>query len=104
MAAPDEPDQSPDALRYSDVLRDRDRIAAGLRHDVIRRIFSIGLSLESTATIVTDALVRRRVEQAVDDLDEVVRVIRDVVFGLADRRGQQCAAEGRRADLHDGRA
>lgn len=90
MAFPREPDQ-PRLGRYPDIVRDRDRIAAGLQHDVIRRIFAIGLTLEGTAATMTDAVARGRVEQAVDDLDEVIRAIRDIVFGLEDGPRQQRA-------------
>ena len=48
-------------------------------------MFAVGLNLQGTAEIAADPLVRRRVEQAVDDLDHVVRVIRDTVFHLAVR-------------------
>jgi hypothetical protein len=66
-------------------LRERDRIATELQNEVIRRVFSIGLNLQSTAAIVIDPLVRRRVDQAVNDLDQVIKIIRDTVFDLETR-------------------
>lgn len=67
------------------ILAERDRIAAELQHEVIQRVFAIGLNLESAAAIAVDPLVRRRVEQAIGDLDHLVRVIRDTVFDLETR-------------------
>jgi hypothetical protein len=81
MASPSEPAQSPGPSRAAEVPHDLDRIAAELQHEVIQRIFSIGLHLESTAAIAIDPQVRSRVEQAINDLDHVIRVLRDAVFG-----------------------
>jgi two-component system, NarL family, sensor histidine kinase DevS len=66
-------------------MRERDRIAAELQNEVIQRVFAIGLNLQGTASITTEPLVRRRVEQAITDLDRVVQVIRDAVFHLETR-------------------
>jgi signal transduction histidine kinase len=85
MASPGEPAQPPGPGRDAEVLRERDRIAGELQNEVIQRIFSIGLHLQSTAAIAIDPLVRNRVEQATNDLDHVVRVLRDAVFGLQPR-------------------
>ena len=85
MASPSGPAQSPGPGRDAGILRERDRIGAELQNEVIQRVFAIGLHLQNTASITVDPLVRRRVEQAIDDLDHVVRVIRDTVFGLQDR-------------------
>jgi hypothetical protein len=80
MASPREPAQPHGTGRDLAIVLERDRIAAGLQHEVIQRIFAIGVSLESAAAISEDRLVRRRVEQAIRDIDDVVRVIRDTVF------------------------
>ena len=70
-------------------MRERDRIATELQNEVIQRIFAIGLSLQGTVSITIDPLVRRRVEQAITDLDQVVQVIRDTIFHLETHlRGQ----------------
>jgi two-component system, NarL family, sensor histidine kinase DevS len=66
-------------------MRERDRIAAELQNEVIQRVFAIGLNLQSTAALTGDPAVRRRVDQAIDDLDHVVQVIRDAVFHLEAR-------------------
>ena len=85
MASLSEPAQPPGPSRDAEVLRDRDRIAAELQNEVIQRIFSVGLHLESTAAIAIDPQVRSRVEQAINDLDHVIRVLRDAVFGTETR-------------------
>jgi two-component system, NarL family, sensor histidine kinase DevS len=68
-----------------DVVREPDRAAAELQDQVIQAIFAAGLHLQSTAAITVDPLVRRRVEKAIGDLDDIIRVIRDSVFGLDHR-------------------
>ena len=85
MASPSEPAQSPGPSCDAEVLRDRDGSAAELHNEVIQRIFSVGLHLQGTAAIAIDPQVRGRVEQAINDLDHVIRVLRDPVFGLETR-------------------
>ncbi len=82
MDSPEDPAQPPSPDSDTGILRERDRIALGLQNEVIQLVFSIGLDLQSTAAVSTDPLVRRRIEQAINDLDQVVRVVRDTVFGL----------------------
>lgn len=82
MGSPGDLTQSPDPGDDADVLRERDRIAAELQTDVIQRVFAIGLNMQGTAAIAIDPVVRRRVDQAIADLDRVVQIIRDTVFDL----------------------
>ena len=72
-------------LREMSVQQDRDRIAAGLQDEVIQRVFAAGLALQSAASLSTQPSVRRRVEGAAGDLDQVLRLLRDTVFGLERR-------------------
>jgi len=72
-------------LREITVQQDRDRIAAGLQDEVIQRIFAAGLALQSAASLSTQPGVRQRVETAAGDLDQVLRLLRDTVFGLERR-------------------
>jgi signal transduction histidine kinase len=67
------------------VQQDRDRIAASLQDEVIQRIFAAGLGLQSAASLSTQPGVRQRVEAAAGDLDQVLRLLRDTVFGLEQR-------------------
>jgi signal transduction histidine kinase len=82
MASPGEPAQPLGPRGDADLLHERDRIAAELQHQVIQRVFAVGLNLQGTAAMVADPLARHRVEQAVGDLDHVVQLIRDAVFHL----------------------
>jgi signal transduction histidine kinase len=70
------------AQRKLDVFADRDRIARDLHDHVIQRLFATGLQLQSTLRRLEEPVVRGRIEQAVDDLDQTVREIRTVIFDL----------------------
>jgi two-component system, NarL family, sensor histidine kinase DevS len=89
MASPGEPAQPAGADADAAILRERDRIAAELHNEVIQRIFAVGLDLQGAAAITIDPLVRRRVEQAINDLDHLVQVIRETVFDLGHHRKDQ---------------
>jgi signal transduction histidine kinase len=71
------------------VIQDRDRLAADLQSSVVQRICAAGLSLQSILAMVTQAEVRRRVEASVADLDDVIRLIRQAIFGLENRMATQ---------------
>ena len=62
------------------VAEERERIAAELSGSIIQRVFAAGLSLNSAAGMTADSQVRKRIEAAVQELDQVVRDIRNVVF------------------------
>lgn len=70
-------------LRDMAVVAERDRIAGELLDNVIRRVFAAGLTLEGAAGLTTAPEVRQRIEETIDDLDEVVRAVRNVVFNLS---------------------
>lgn len=70
-------------LRRSDVVEDRDRIARDLHDTVVQRLFATGLTLHSALRFVDgNAEVAGRIEQAIDELDRVVREVRTTVFEL----------------------
>ncbi|HEY2575759.1 MAG TPA: histidine kinase [Streptosporangiaceae bacterium] len=79
-------------LRQHTVLADRDRIAADLQDKVIQKVFAAGLTLQSAATLTTEPEVRSRVQASMDDLDGVLRMLRETVFGLARQRRPDSAA------------
>jgi signal transduction histidine kinase len=89
--------QLQDSLRELTLIEDRDRIAAGLRDKVIQRIFAAGLTLQGTAAQVTDPAARRRIQESVDGLDQVIWLLRDTVFDLNHRLQDQ----GLRAEILD---
>lgn len=70
------------------VLEDRERIARDLHDMVIQRLFAIGLDVQGAAA--QDAVrpeVARRLEAAVDDLDETIKDVRTTIFRLGARAG-----------------
>lgn len=74
-------------IRDLDLLADRERIARDLHDTVIQRLFATGLSLQATTRLSDDPTLLGRLKTSIDDLDETVREIRSVIFGLqgADR-------------------
>jgi signal transduction histidine kinase len=76
-----EVDQGRDDAERVSVLHDQERIARDLHDTVIQRLFATGLSLQAVARL-TDEPARSRVMNAVDDLDDTIRQIRTVIFGL----------------------
>lgn len=64
------------------VMEDRERIARDLHDVVIQRIFASAMTLMSTTKHIENELVRSRVEEAVNDLDDTIREIRSTIFAL----------------------
>jgi signal transduction histidine kinase len=73
-----------DAQRI-ELFEDRDRIARDLHDQVIQRLFATGMSLQGVTALMRDSETVRRVEQAVDALDETIRDIRSTIFSLQSR-------------------
>ncbi|MGW4213605.1 GAF domain-containing sensor histidine kinase [Lentzea sp. NPDC004789] len=70
------------ARRLVDVLEDRDRIARDLHDHVIQRLFATGMSLQGALAWVNHPEAKRRVQKAVDQLDQTVLEIRTSIFDL----------------------
>jgi signal transduction histidine kinase len=68
------------------LLEDRERIARDLHDTVIQRLFATGLSLQGAARLTVRPEVTDRIQAAVDDLDDTVKHIRTVIFGLESTR------------------
>lgn len=72
------------------VVSERDRIADRLQDTTVRRVFTVGLTLHGAAQLTTEPEVRCRIEAAIDELDQVVREIREAVFSAGGhRQGQE---------------
>lgn len=69
-------------LRDMAVVQERERIAGELLENVIRRVFSAGLTLQGAAGLTAEPEVRQRIAEAAGDLDEVIRAIRNAVFSF----------------------
>ena len=63
-----------------ELLEDRARIARDLHDHVIQRLFAAGLGLQSLAAIAGE--VAPRLEEIVDDLDDVIKQVRSSIFQL----------------------
>jgi two-component system sensor histidine kinase DevS len=74
-----------DAEANLQLLQDRERIARDLHDLVIQRLFAAGMALQGTVGRVEDADVTSRIGRVVDDLDDTIRQLRSVIFGLSDR-------------------
>jgi hypothetical protein len=61
--------------------------------DIVNRLFSIGLRLESARSIVTKGPAVDRIAAATDEVDRVIRDIRTAVFTLAREREQPPAGD-----------
>ncbi|WP_090591879.1 GAF domain-containing sensor histidine kinase [Auraticoccus monumenti] len=64
------------------VLDERDRIARDLHDHVIQRVFAAGLTLQSLAAQETDPVLRPRLGELVEQMDDIIGQIRDTIFDL----------------------
>jgi signal transduction histidine kinase len=64
------------------LLEDRDRIAKDLHDVVIQRLFATAMTLMSTVRLVERPEAAKRLQHAIDELDETIRQIRSSIFAL----------------------
>jgi signal transduction histidine kinase len=83
-------------VRDLTLVEDRERIAADLHDTVIQRLFATGLGLQATVPMISPSEAGRRVQAAVDDLDETIRQIRSTIFAL---QAPRTAGRGVRAEI-----
>jgi signal transduction histidine kinase len=70
-------------LRRLAVLEDRERIAKELHDGVVQSLFAVGMSLQATEAVAEQSgTVRLRLTAAVEDIDRVIRDLRNYIFGL----------------------
>jgi signal transduction histidine kinase len=64
------------------VMEDRERIAKELHDGAIQSLFAVGMGLQATATMSRDPDLQVRIESAVEEVDRVIRDLRNYIFGL----------------------
>ena len=84
-----------DDLQRLAVLQDRERIGRELHDGAIQALFAVGMSLQAIAMMTGDQALRERLESTVVQIDEVIRDLRNYIFGLR---------PGLAADRHLGQA
>lgn len=85
-------------LQQMAVMLDRERIAKELHDGAIQSLFAVGMGLEATAAMTDNNDVVQRVDQASQEVDRVIRDLRNYIFGLrpgilADRQLDQALRE-----------
>lgn len=71
-----------DANRRRAIAEDHDRIARDLHDNVIQHLFAVGLGLESVHSQLDNPQLSPQLSRAVDDIDEVIRTIRQTIYDL----------------------
>ncbi|MEV8550182.1 GAF domain-containing sensor histidine kinase [Streptomyces glaucescens] len=77
------------------LFEDRDRIARDLHDLAIQRLFATGMTLQSAGRFIEHEGAAERVQRAVDDLDETIKIIRSTIFGLRSRKGDSTGLRSR---------
>ena len=71
-----------DDVRRVGLMEERERIAKELHDGIIQSLFAVGMNLQSTALMSGSPETAARVEGAVGELDNVIRDLRNYIFGL----------------------
>ena len=64
------------------LMEERERIARELHDGIIQSLYAVGMGLQGTALVAGSPDVAARVGAAVDELDRVIRDLRNYIFGL----------------------
>jgi signal transduction histidine kinase len=64
------------------LLEDRERIAKELHDGAIQALFAVGMGLQGAAALAASEELRGRLQDAVEDIDRVIRDLRNYIFGL----------------------
>ena len=70
------------------ILEERERIGMDLHDGIIQSIYAVGLTLEHARLLMSDdpSSARRRIEQAISDLNSTIRDIRTYILDLRPRQ------------------
>jgi two-component system, NarL family, sensor histidine kinase DevS len=64
------------------LLEDRERIAKELHDGAIQALFAVGMGLQGSAALAANEELRARLQDAVEEVDRVIRDLRNYIFGL----------------------
>jgi signal transduction histidine kinase len=64
------------------LLEDRERIAKELHDGAIQALFAVGMGLQGSAVLASSEELRGRLQDAVEEVDRVIRDLRNYIFGL----------------------
>lgn len=70
------------AQRELEVTTERERIARDLHDTIIQSLFATGMSMQAVMGRIDDEIARGRLSNSIDALDDCIRKIRTVIFGL----------------------
>ena len=71
-----------DEVQRLAVLEDRERIAKDLHDGVIQSLFAVGMGLQGASMASGDPQGAERIDGAVEEIDRVIRDLRNYIFGL----------------------
>jgi signal transduction histidine kinase len=71
-----------DELQRLALLEDRERIAKELHDGAIQALFAVGMGLQGSAALAGSEELRGRLQHAVEEVDRVIRDLRNYIFGL----------------------
>jgi len=94
----DDQERLADATRRRMLAEDHERIARELHDTVIQELFAVGMALQAVQADAQPQMVADRLAGAVDEIDEIIRRIRGVIFDLSRPAG---ARRGLRAAIID---
>ncbi|MDQ6721021.1 MAG: GAF domain-containing protein, partial [Candidatus Dormibacteraeota bacterium] len=69
-------------LQRLGLMDERERIAKELHDGIIQSVFAVGMGLQGTALLAGSPETVARIDGAVDELDRVIRDLRNYIFGL----------------------
>jgi len=79
-------------MRELTLAEERERIARDLHDTTIRRLFAVGLALQSAHRIQGGPESGERLQLAIDDLDDTIRQIRSTIFAISRPRRRTLGA------------